>query len=158
MLSFAPADTWSFCQIETVADAIRANGPPDLYKDCPDGSLPVVYVNKIDWTKLPMLMKQFDGYDLNKDGTISTQEWVSMLVSVGVDQNTAYAKANAADADGNGTISWDEFMAVNNMSGPFSKTERQMLITMMTDGNFWTLSRATSLVDRLMPEFSRYWA
>ena len=63
--------------------------------------------------KLARLMRNFDGYDMNKDGCIAVQEWLSMLTSAGMPESNARDLMRTADQNGDGMVEWSEFMALN---------------------------------------------
>ena len=61
--------------------------------------------------------RAFDRYDLNKDGLISAAEYKSVMAQLGdpyVTEPVAQAVINAADSDGDGLMSFEEFWATQN--------------------------------------------
>ena len=56
----------------------------------------------------------FDRFDIDKDGQITAAEYKSVMAQLGdpyVTEPVAQAVIKAADSDGDGKISWDEFWA-----------------------------------------------
>lgn len=59
------------------------------------------------------LRKVFDRFDANRDGYISLTELQSVLRSLGCPTDEAAAMMAAADGDGDGFISFEEFLSAN---------------------------------------------
>jgi Ca2+-binding EF-hand superfamily protein len=63
------------------------------------------------------LRAAFDQFDVNKDGTISVAEFRSVLAELGdvnVSESEAQAVLAVADTDGDGRMTWDEFLALRS--------------------------------------------
>ncbi|MFI5753953.1 EF-hand domain-containing protein [Streptomyces sp. NPDC051569] len=63
------------------------------------------------------LRAAFDEFDLDKDGQITAAEFRSVMAGLGdttLSEAQAQALLDVADADGDGRMTWDEFVALRS--------------------------------------------
>ncbi|KIF75538.1 EF hand repeat-containing protein [Streptomyces sp. 150FB] len=63
------------------------------------------------------LRAAFDQFDLDKDGAITATEFRSVLAGLGdttMSESQAQALLDGADSDGDGRMTWDEFLALRS--------------------------------------------
>lgn len=63
------------------------------------------------------LRAAFDQFDLDKDGAITATEFRSVLADLGdttLSEEQAQALLDGADSDGDGRMTWDEFLALRS--------------------------------------------
>ncbi|MDX3852686.1 EF-hand domain-containing protein [Streptomyces sp. AK02-01A] len=63
------------------------------------------------------LRAAFDQFDLDKDGAITAAEFRSVMAGLGdstMSESQAQAVLAVADTDGDGRMTWDEFLALRS--------------------------------------------